>query len=63
MGNGINGAQARVAALEEQNALMRAALKRIAAAAADGLDGARDTMVLERAIRLARGTLRELEGK
>jgi hypothetical protein len=53
-------AEARVAALEEQNALMRKALGRIAAAKADGLDGARDTAVLERAIRIARSTLRRV---
>jgi hypothetical protein len=51
----------RIAALEEQSALMREALKRIAAAEADGLDGARDSVVLERAIRLARNTLRKVK--
>jgi hypothetical protein len=56
-------AAACIAVLEAKLALMREALKRIAAGEADGLDGARDTVVLERVIGLARRTLREVEGK
>lgn len=48
-----------LAALRAENERLREALERIARAEADGLDGARDTVVLKRAIRVARGALRE----
>ena len=44
--------------LTSQNAKLVAALRRISLAEADGLDGARDTIVLERAINIARAALR-----
>ena len=46
-----------VRALEAENALLREALRRISRAGVDGLDHARDVLVLERAIRLAQNTL------
>ena len=42
---------------DEEIRELRAALKRIALAEADGLDGARDSIVLERAIKVARAVL------
>jgi len=44
------------------NREMRASLKRIAYAEADGLDLARDSMVLERAIKIARSALTTQRG-
>ncbi len=48
---------AQLQTLREENAQFRDALQRIANGAADGLDGARDTAVLERCIRLAQRAL------
>lgn len=42
----------------ERETVLRGALKRVAEAEADGLDLARDSMVLERAIKVARSALR-----
>lgn len=46
-----------LSALRAVNAELVEALRRIARAEADGLDGARDTIVLERAIGVARTAL------
>jgi len=53
---------ATILALLSANREMRASLKRIAYAEADGLDLARDSMVLERAIKIARSALTTQRG-
>ena len=53
----LRGVEAQRDALAASHAELRDALQRIAHAKADGLDGARDTMVLERAIKIAANAL------